>query len=52
VDVQPHPDAVTHNNMPDYTNLAQYSFQGTQSGAADLQAVLGLYRRIEAGGVR
>jgi hypothetical protein len=52
VDVEPHPDAIAQSNVPDYSNLAQYSFQGTQAGAADLQAVLGLYRRVEAGGVR
>jgi hypothetical protein len=36
--------------VPDYANLNQYSLQGMQQGAAQMQKVIELYRKVEAGG--
>jgi iron(III) transport system substrate-binding protein len=46
--VEPHPDAVTKRTVPDYTNLDKYSLQGMEQGAADMQRIMELYRKIEA----
>ncbi|HZU05412.1 MAG TPA: hypothetical protein VFB73_05525 [Chloroflexota bacterium] len=50
VDVEPHPDAIKAGAVPDYTNLSQYSLQGMEQGAQEMQTVIGLYRKLEAGG--
>jgi len=51
-DVEPSPDAVSSGDVPDYNNLSQYSLQGMEQGAEDMQKVLEIYRKIEAGGRR
>lgn len=50
--VEPHPDAVKNGKAPDYANISQYSLQGMEQGAEDMQKVLELYRKVEAGGSR
>ena len=51
-DVEPHPEAIKLNSVPDYANLSKYSLQGMEAGAEEMQAVLETYRRAEAGGAR
>jgi ABC-type Fe3+ transport system substrate-binding protein len=47
--IEPHKDAVENGMVPDYTNLAQYSLQGMEQGAEEMQKVIELYRKVEAG---
>lgn len=49
VAVEPHPDAVAMGAVPDYTKLSQYSLQGMEQGAEEMQRVLALYRKVQAG---
>lgn len=51
-DIEPHQDAVELGTVPDYAHLEKYSLQGMEAGASEMQAVLALYRRAEAGGGR
>jgi iron(III) transport system substrate-binding protein len=51
-DVEPHPDALRAGTMPDYATLGQYSLQGMEQGKEEMQTVIGLYRKLEAGGGR
>jgi len=48
-DIEPHPDAVAQGTVPDYGSLDKYSLQGMEAGAEEMQTVLGIYRRVEAG---
>jgi ABC-type Fe3+ transport system substrate-binding protein len=47
--VEPHPDAVAKGTVPDYANLSKYSLQGMDQGAEDMQKVIEMYRKVEAG---
>jgi ABC-type Fe3+ transport system substrate-binding protein len=49
-DVDPHPDSVQNGMVPDYSNINQYSLQGMEQGAPQMQKVIELYRKVEAGG--
>ena len=49
VDVEPHPDAVALGAVPDYLHLEKYSLQGMEAGGPEMQAVLAMYKRVEAG---
>lgn len=49
VDVEPHPEALALQTVPDYTNLSKYSLQGMEQGAAEMQTIIDLYRKVEAG---
>lgn len=49
VDVEPHPDAIANATMPDYAKLDQYSLQGMEQGAEEIQKVIEIYNKIEAG---
>jgi iron(III) transport system substrate-binding protein len=48
--VEPSADAVQNGMVPDYANISQYSLQGMEQGAAEMQKVIELYRKVEAGG--
>ena len=48
-DVEPHPDAVALGTVPDYTQLNNYSLQGMEQGAEEMQKVMDMYRKVEAG---
>lgn len=48
VDVEPHPDAVKAGNVPDYSNLKQYSLQGMEQGAGEMKKVIELWNKVEA----
>ena len=48
-DVEPHQDAVALGTAPDYANLERYSLQGMEAGGPEMQAVLSMYKRVEAG---
>ena len=47
--VEPHADAVQNNMVPDYTNINQYSLQGMEQGAEEMQKVIDLFRKVQAG---
>jgi ABC-type Fe3+ transport system substrate-binding protein len=49
VDVEPHADAVALGAVPDYTHLEKYSLQGMEAGGPEMQTVLSMYKRVEAG---
>jgi len=47
--IEPNKDAVENDMVPDYANLDKYSLQGMEQGAAEMQKVIELYRKVEAG---
>jgi ABC-type Fe3+ transport system substrate-binding protein len=47
--IEPNPEAVQNGMVPDYANLDKYSLQGMEQGAAEMQKVIELYRKVEAG---
>ncbi len=49
-DVTPHPDAIKNNSVPDYDHLEKYSLQGLEAGNAQMDAVIAMYKKAEAGG--
>ena len=51
-DVEPSSDAISSGDVPDFDNLSKYSLQGMEQGAEDMQKILDIYRKIEAGGRR
>jgi ABC-type Fe3+ transport system substrate-binding protein len=51
-DVEPHPDAIALQAMPDYDNLQKYSLQGTEVGGPEMQAILAAYKKVEETGGR
>jgi len=51
-DVEPHPDAIAEQAMPDYDHLEKYSLQGTEQGTPEMQAILSTYRKVEESGGR
>ena len=48
VDVEPNPDAVALGAVPDYLHLEKYSLQGMEAGGPEMQAVLNIYKQVEA----
>jgi iron(III) transport system substrate-binding protein len=48
-DVEPNADAVAVGSVPDYAHIGQYSMQGMEQGAIEMQKVIELYRKVEAG---
>jgi ABC-type Fe3+ transport system substrate-binding protein len=48
-DVEPHPDALALGTVPDYSRLDKYSLQGMEQGAEEMQKVMEMYRKVEAG---
>ena len=51
-DVEPHPDAIAQQAMPDYDHLEKYSLQGTEAGGPEMQAILAAYKKVEETGGR
>jgi len=52
VDVDPNPDAIKDQAMPDYDHLEKYSLQGMEAGRPEMQAVLAAYKKVEESGGR
>jgi iron(III) transport system substrate-binding protein len=47
--IEPNAEAVANGMVPDYTHMEKYSLQGMEQGAAEMQKIIELYRKVEAG---
>jgi len=47
-DVEPSQGAIDLGAFPDYDHMEKYSLQGMEAGAAEMQAVLSAYKKVDA----